>query len=364
MQVIKTFRNHASLALWAGDNECDAFTMFSLNVVINGRNVPLVDPNDSELTRDVLRRAVRDHDYSHPYLPSSPYVDSVAFQNVGAKCSEAHLWGPRDYYKGEYYATASAHFASEIGYHGCPSPETLAKFIPREHLLSYGDEGACHDRMWLTHAAAMEPVFGAPYTYRIPLMSRQVKTLFGSVPDDLSRYALASQISQAEAKKFFVEHFRMAKWKKTGIIWWNLIDGWPQISDAVVDWYGTKKLAYHTLMRSQSPFAMMIDEPEEGKLPLFAVNDSRKTVSVAYTVKELSTGHVLLSDRCAIPSDASVRLCDLPLVSHGFYLITWEGDAEGINHFAASQEEGWELDRYVSFMKECGLYEKLEGFDL
>lgn len=362
-KVIKTFRNHASLALWAGDNECDAFAMFSLNVIVNGRNVPLVDPNENEMTRGVLRRAVRNHDYFHPYLPSSPYVDREAFLHAEAKRSEDHLWGPRDYYKGNFYATAPAHFASEIGYHGCPSPATLRKFIPEEHLLQYGDEKECRDRMWLTHAAAMEPIPGAAYTYRIPLMSRQVGTLFGEVPRDLWRYALASQISQAEAKKFFVEHFRMAKWRKTGILWWNLIDGWPQISDAVVDWYGTKKLAYHTLMRSQSPFAIMIDEPEEGKLPLFAVNDSRKTVSVAYTVKELSTGEEY-TGTCEIAPDTAVRLCDLSLVSHGFYLITWQGDAEGINHFAASQEEGWELDRYVSFMKECGLYEKLEGFDL
>jgi beta-mannosidase len=51
---------------------------------------------------------------------------------------------------------------------------------------------------------------------------------------------LASQISQAEADKFFIELSRMRKWQRTGILWWNLRDGWPIISDAVVDYYGRK----------------------------------------------------------------------------------------------------------------------------
>ena len=44
-----------------------------------------------------------------------------------------------------------------------------------------------------------------------------------------------SQISQAEADKFFIEKFRMGKGHTSGIIWWNIMDNWPQFSDAVVD---------------------------------------------------------------------------------------------------------------------------------
>ena len=67
-------------------------------------------------------------------------------------------------------------------------------------------------------------------------MASQVRLLFGSVPDILDDFAAASQASQAETLKFFVELFRAAKWRRTGIIWWNMADGWPQFSDAVVDY--------------------------------------------------------------------------------------------------------------------------------
>ena len=75
-------------------------------------------------------------------------------------------------------------------------------------------------------------------------MCNQVKTMFGDMAENLPDFARQSQISQAEAMKYFIEKFRLARERAGGIIWWNLIDGWPQISDAVVDYYGTEN--WHT----------------------------------------------------------------------------------------------------------------------
>lgn len=97
----------------------------------------------------------------------------------------------------------------------------------------------------------METEPNAPYAYRIKLAYNQVVTLFGNAEENLNDFIRQSQISQAEAKKYFIEKFRIGKWKRTGIIWWNLLDGWPQISDAIVDYYYVKKLAYHYIKRSQ-----------------------------------------------------------------------------------------------------------------
>ena len=158
--------------------------------------------------------------------------------------AESHIWGPRDYFKGNYYGTTECHFASEIGYHGCPSPKSLEKFIPKESMPKNSIYDICPNPDWLIHAAGIEPVVdGNPYAYRLPLMISQVERLFTKASDDLSTFARQSQVSQAEAVKFFIEMFRCQKWRKTGILWWNVADGWPQVSDAVVDWYGCKKLA-------------------------------------------------------------------------------------------------------------------------
>lgn len=77
-------------------------------------------------------------------------------------------------------------------------------------------------------------------------MVDQVRDMFGTECESLEQLAMLSQISQAEAKKFFIEQTRLKKWRRTGIIWWNMLDCWPQISDAVVDYYFHKKLAFTT----------------------------------------------------------------------------------------------------------------------
>ena len=215
--VVKRLREHASLVLWSGDNECDSCGL---------GDRPDMDPNDNVLTRKVLPDVLRQHDFSRPYLPSSPYMDEEAFR-TGGKPSEDHLWGPRDYFKGDFYKGSVCHFASETGYHGCPSPESLKRFIPEENLWHGGNmkPDGTPDEAWLVHAASMELDPTAPYAYRIKLMNDQVVTLFGTLPEDLDTYARMSQISQVEAKKYFIERFRLSKWRRTGILWWNLIDG-------------------------------------------------------------------------------------------------------------------------------------------
>ncbi len=361
--TVKRLRNHPCIVLWSGDNECDWSRMW-FRTEIDGRRLHRKNPNDNKITRKVLKDVLASLDGYRPYLPSSPYVDEAAFAADGS-ISEDHLWGPRDYFKGDYYNKNSVcHFASETGYHGCPAPASLKKFIGKEHLDSHGDGKVCADPHWLIHAASPEVSTSAPWAYRIPLMTRQIERIFGSASAELNGFALQSQISQAEAMKFFIEHFRVGKWYRTGIIWWNIIDGWPQISDAVVDWYGTKKLAYEYIKRSQKPFCIMLDEPDEnGKMRLLAANDSRNEIHASFSVTDALSGKTLLDGDCTVQPDGLELLGTLDARSAEYYKIVWNGDASGENQFVDSIGDGITLEKYVSFMKNCGLYDKLEGFE-
>ncbi len=357
--IVRRFRNHASLAVWAGDNECDCEEP---KQYWEGRRCNAVDPNGNALTRGVIPFILRNEDHTRPYVPSSPYTDSTAF-TLEKKESEQHLWGPRDFFKGDFYVNSTAHFASETGYHGCPSPESLKKFISPAHLDKMGDGRKSDDPEWMLHSSTFRTDAAAPFHYRTSLMIRQVERLFGEASRELEVFALQSQISQAEAKKFFIEHFRCGKWRRTGIIWWNLIDGWPQVSDAVVDWYGVKKLAYSYIKRSQQPFCMMFDEPENGKIRLKAANDTQREVRVSYTVTDLTSGAVVLRDECAVPANGLAALGETEEVPGAFYLIGWTGNETGRNHYTADIYHGLDFERYVENMKKAGFYEALEGFE-
>ena len=93
------------------------------------------------------------------------------------------------------------------------------------------------------------------------LMGFQIDKMFGdSVPDTLEDFALASQIFQSEGFKYMIEMFRANKGERSGIIWWNLLDGWPQFSDAIVDYNYVKKMAYFTVRRIQKSVMFMFPQ--------------------------------------------------------------------------------------------------------
>ena len=338
--VIRKLRNHPSLVLWAGDNEVDSCS--------NGR-----DPSTNTNNRGILPKCVDLNDHGRPYLPSSPYITGEAFragitsQIQGSKLVEDHLWGPRDYYKGDFYKYNAAHFVSETGYHGCPGLESIRKFITPERVWPYHDNPE-----WILHSSDQK---GNPD--RVMLMEKQVRQLFGTVPADPETYILASQISQAEAKKYFIERMRVNRPEKTGIIWWNLLDGWPQMSDAVVDYYFTKKLAYHYIKRSQAPFVIAADEINNWELSLYACNDTLEKKAGQLAVREALTEKVLWEGEFTARENASACVARLPVYysEQKVLIFEWEANGErGFNHYLCGYPP-ISLEMYRKVMDKYGL---------
>ena len=122
ISVVRKLRNHPSLALWSGDNEVDESYFFSG-----------LDPAHNKITREVLPQVVFQCDPYRPYLPSSPYMSpEVIATGLTKLMPEDHLWGPRDYFKSPYYTEHTAHFVSEIGYHGCPGLSSIKRFVDEQ----------------------------------------------------------------------------------------------------------------------------------------------------------------------------------------------------------------------------------------
>lgn len=340
--IIPQLRNHPALALWAGNNEIDAFYT---------SHKPHCDPNvDDQISREVLATACRRLDPYRDYLPSSPYY-SPELWALGAPLEarpEDHLWGPRDDFKGPYYVSSNAHFVSEIGYHGCPDRTSLERMMTPDQLWPWQN-----NEQWLTHAVRPQPR-GTAYNYRIPLMAHQIAVLFGSTPDDLDDFVFASQVSQAEALKFFIERFRIGKGRRSGILWWNLRDGWPQISDAIVDYYGARKIAYPVIRRLQADVCVMIDEPQNDKHSIVAVNDTRQPAVAVLTVR--SGGKLLFDEETLIPANGKQIVGEIPASPvQAFYDIQWRHEhSEGRNHYLAGPRP-FNVEQCQQWYHEAGL---------
>jgi beta-mannosidase len=345
-QVIKRLRNHACLAIWCGDNEID------MTYLSDG-----INPENNRLTRQVIPQAIQRHDPQRAYVPSSPYTPPSIFGQPDAwrLTPEQHLWGPRGYYKSPFYTRHSAHFIGEIGYHGCPNVSSIRRFISPDHLWPWQDneEWHAHDVYHWRHRAVDRD--------RIRLMANQVKELFGAIPDNLEDFALASQVTQAEAVKFFIESTRLRKWQTSGILWWNLIDGWPQFSDAVVDYYFGKKLAFHYIQRSQAPVCVMIGEAGSGKyLPVVACNDTLQPAEVHFWVTSVGDlggrgqESLVIEGAGTIPANQNWQVGQIRTYASDqrLYLIKYEVDGHPLsNHYLAGLPP-FSLEVYRGWLKQ------------
>ncbi len=327
-QVVIQRRQHPSIVLWAGDNENDSCLYAWLGKLRN--------PGKNRITREILPQVLDRLDGYRPYVPSSPFI-APAIADAGLPSSfapEQHLWGPRDYYKSNFYLHNNACFASEMGYHGCPSPSSIRKFVSPEKVWPWKDNDE-----WLLHST--DPVPGKSHIeYRIELMAKQILEVFGFIPDNLDDFALASQFVQAEAKKFFVEIFRQRKPKTGGLIWWNMIDGWPQISDAIVDYYFKKKLAYPILKRSHRQLCLIMAEPSAWGNELLVCNDSNREFNGHYRLLQGESQNCIQEGDFHSPANTNVSLglIRVPQSLNDLFIMEWEADGERhANHYISGR---------------------------
>ena len=184
-------------------------------------------------------------------------------------------------------------------------------------------------------------------------MHRQVKQLVHDVPDNLDDYALASQISQAEAKKFFIERIRTDMEHKGGVIWWNLLDGWPQMSDAVVDYYFNKKLAYDYIKRSSAPFIITLREINSWGQEIVTANSTFDTVSGRVKITDLDSGSVVFEREFTAAANANTLLGKIELMysDKGMFKIEWEtGKFSGFNTYLYGSP-AFDLQKYKTWIE-------------
>lgn len=330
--VVKSLRHHPSIVLWAGDNEID-----------EGAAWQSLTPAVNKINRQILPEVVAFNDVTRPYMASSPYINENYYKEYPNNdiFPERHLWGARDYFKASFYKDSKAHFVSETGYHGCPCRSTVEKTVDADSVWPIYNE------QWSLHSSDQ-----CGSMHRVKLMEQQIEQLFGFKPDNLDDFILASQISQAEAKKYFIERIRIKKPYTSGVIWWNMLDGWPQMSDAVVDYFFEKKLAYEYIKKSQEPCVLMIDEMADWNYTLVASNDTLQDKSGTYKIYDIDGGEILAEDTFNVCANSNKKLAQIPLLysDKKFLVIEWEVSGKKyINHYLCGMP-GFDFETYKRWL--------------
>ena len=345
LATVLRYRNHPSLALWCGNNENDGMPGW--------KNLQNWDPASDVTSRETIRRVTQEFDPKRPYLPSSPYL-SPDVAAGRAKASEGHLWGERGWYKVPAYTNSPCWFASEMGYHGCPNRASLELMMTKDCVYPWSKVTGTDPRRGFKwnpewQFKASDPWMDGFGQERNALMTKQVKLMFGEVPLDLDDFIFASQTVQAEAMKTFVELFRSQKFtRKNGLVWWNVRDGWPQISDAVVDWYGGRKRAYYAIRDAQRDQLVLVRDDHR----VFAVNDTLKPVRGRAKIVDRDSGRTVFEKSYEVPANASAEIGAVPFAGQGVLDIVYEqGGMRATNRFLYG-EPPFDLEKTKAWMRQ------------
>ena len=360
---VRRVRNHPSLALYCGSNETDWIYFCT------GRN-----PSDDVLTRKVIPDALKKTDPYRPYYPSTPLfsegytsemggrflVDMPEIEASRARLAEEHYWWHRDDYLA--YARQKHCFVGEIGYSGAPSLESLNSCM---NVAELSAKQEFRSEAWKYHDYSTDGD-----------ICHATKFYFGTLPNTVEDFVLSSQISQAEAYKYIVEYTRASKIGRdngkgmSGILLWNMRDGWPAYNSALVDYYGRKKLAFLFVKQSQQPLAIVMrgrsavyhGDEHSYTHPYTACicNDTLQEVRGHCRIFEISgtlynefAFHVYPNDKCYHDFVKIHPSLDEPIYPKSDFLIFELKTEDGsviYNHFVRPAKEH-NLDEYKQFLE-------------
>ncbi len=332
---IKRLRNHCCIALWCGDNECDQ-AMATWSDFIR-------DPESNIITRKTLPSVLMAHDFSRPYIPSSPHIFEGQTQHNSA---DRHIWTRTEHFASNFYMETTASFISEIGYTAFPNVTSLYKFLETPQSILREDGSATDE--YVLHGTAPDVTRKMWYDHKVPCACLFASKVFSPLSSDLETLVKQSQYTQAEAYKTWIEHARLSD--INGILIWNLLDGWPQVSEAMVDYYFTKKPSFDFVKNAMRAVNVIIKEESRGALKIFVANASRNNASVSYEIS--CNGKAIANDRIEVLPDEN-KLVSMMYTNgeSNFYKIDfWINGHHYASHYQENAES-LDINTYISNLK-------------
>ena len=295
IENVKRLRHHPSLALLCGNNEME----WAVSAWHKSDSM-LVKLDYLKLYEQLLPEICDEYAPDTFYLSSSPTSGGGFDDPQDPRRGDVHFWDvwldgkPFDEYRKHKFR-----FCSEYGFESLPSAKTIRYFCPpeEENLLSYTME--CHQK----------------HKNGNPKLLSYLASVY-KLPKSLDGLVLATQLNQANAIRFGVEHFRRHRGYTMGSIYWQLNDCWPVSSWSSIDYFGRYKALHYFAKRFYAPVAMglfaegdritvnLANETRgdfRGKIRVGVMTADLKTV---YT-EELSVGVSALSSRDVASFDFS-----------------------------------------------------------
>ncbi len=286
---LRRLRDHASIALWCGDNECLG--------AIKWYPETQADP-DFYREQWVKRSHFQDelvsrYDPTRTYWPSSPCCGPGDFGDAWKDDSKGDMhnwvvWHENQPF--EAYYSFKPRFCSEFGYQSFPSYDVARTFATDEQILKRANEFEWHQK----NPGGNRRIRETMQRYFHPVKD---------VPSEL----LLSQFQQALAIQMAVDSWRAAQPRCMGTLYWQLNDNWPVASWSSLEYGGKWKPLHYLAKRFFAPIRIV--QAPDGTVSV--INETTKPLKGQVTAQfyPLSGGKpetIVLAQGQKIPADSVV----------------------------------------------------------
>ena len=263
---VKRLRNHACIALWCGNNECqDAWLGWGWKREIERQNKEYADKIWAQYRQQyhvTLPGVVREYAPGTFYWPSSPF----AFEGEmsGTTDGDRHYWSV---WHGKApisdYDSEKSRFFSEYGFQSFPEFESVKRYAP------YPEDWDIRSEVMMSHQRGGDHANGLIETY---LLNEYKK------PRDFRAFLYMNHVLQGDAIKTAIESHRRQMPYNMGTLFWQHNDCWPVASWASRDYYGRWKTQHYYVRKAYDD--ILISPVVEGDdLKVYAVSDRLENTS-------------------------------------------------------------------------------------
>jgi len=267
-QNVKRLRNHASIALWCGNNEnAEGWNRWGWQADRSEHEKEEIWSYYLKVFDSILPNTV-DKLTDTDYWESSPKYGrgNPKYKFEG----DAHDWWIwHDAYPFEHLEENVPRFMSEFGFQSFPSYEAI-KYINQSDLI---DISANSFQSHQKHSRGFQLI-------------REYMERDFPVPEKAEDYVYMSQLLQAYGITKGIEAQRRAKPYNMGTLYWQLNDCWPVVSWSSIDFFGKWK-ALHYKAKHSFEDVLVSSKVENNILRTYVINDDFESHSGELSVKIL-----------------------------------------------------------------------------
>ena len=327
---------HPSLVLWNGNNEnIWGYGIWGWADKLAGATWGL------SYYRTILPGIVRSLDPTRPYSEGSPISPGFTHEEKDPNDPDhgsMHIWDVWNKVDYSVYRDYIPRFCSEFGFQGPATWSTLTRAVHDEPLTPSSPAFEAHQK-----ADGGSGKLARGYAPHLP------------EPTTFEDWHWTTQLNQARAVKFGIEHLRSHWPRCAGTVVWQLNDCWPVTSWAAVDGDDRRKPLWYALRQAYAPRVLTI-QPRGGVQALVIGNDTDQAWTGIVSMRRIDLAGVQLASAqlvFAVPARETATI-EIPAAVQTPGLVSCElivaqaDDVRALHFFAEDKDVAYDAAPFTA----------------